>query len=78
MELSRDFDRIVQNWDTANKATELAPTLTLPRMRGREGRGCTTWRIAGKDLYLIDLVRRRTEYLQLKREPHAQYERFRP
>ena len=47
-------------------------------MRGREGRGCTTWRIAGKDLYLIDLVRRRTEYLQLKREPHAQYERFRP
>jgi hypothetical protein len=29
----------VQSWDTANKAGELAPTLTLPRMRRREGRG---------------------------------------
>jgi hypothetical protein len=34
------FDRIVQSWDTANKATELSPTLTLPRMRGRVRVGC--------------------------------------
>ena len=33
------FDHIVQSWDTANKASELAPTLTLPRMRGREWEG---------------------------------------
>src|SRR5262249_3032865 len=34
--------------------------------------------ITGKDLYLIDLVRRRMEYPELKRELHAQYERFLP
>jgi phage terminase large subunit-like protein len=42
-ELPRDFDRIVQSWETANKATELSV--------------CTTWGIAGKNLYLLDLVR---------------------
>ena len=47
-------------------------------MRGREGRGCTTWGIAGKDLYLIDFLRRRMEYPELKREVRGQYERFRP
>jgi hypothetical protein len=31
-----------------------------------------------KDLYLIDLLRRRMEYPEPKRELHAQYERFRP
>jgi hypothetical protein len=37
-ELPEKFDQIVQSWDTSKKASELAPTLTLPRMRGREGR----------------------------------------
>jgi hypothetical protein len=55
------FDRIVQSWDTANKATELAPALTLPRTRGREGRGCTSWRIKGKDLHHLHVLRRRME-----------------
>jgi predicted phage terminase large subunit-like protein len=66
-ELPRDFDRIVQSWDTANKATELSDFSV-----------CTTWGIAAKNLYLLDLVRRRMEYPELKRELHAQYERFRP
>jgi predicted phage terminase large subunit-like protein len=65
--LPQDFDRIVQSWDTANKATELSDFSV-----------CTTWRIAGKNLYLIDLLRRRMEYPELKRELHIQYERFRP
>jgi hypothetical protein len=47
------FDRIVQSCDTANKASELTPTPTLPRMRRREGWGCTTWGIKGEDLYLL-------------------------
>jgi hypothetical protein len=47
-ELPEKFDQIVQSWDTANKAGELAPTLTLPRMRRREGRGRTSWGIRGK------------------------------
>ena len=45
------FDRIVQSWDTANKATELSDYSV-----------CTTWGIAGKNLYLIGLLRQRLEY----------------
>jgi predicted phage terminase large subunit-like protein len=56
------FDRIVQSWDT-----ELSDFSV-----------CTTWGIAGKDLYLVDLLRRRMEYPELKREVRGQYERFRP
>jgi predicted phage terminase large subunit-like protein len=57
----------VQSWDTANKATELSDYSV-----------CTTWGIAGNALYLVDLVRRRMEYPELKRAVRAQYERFRP
>ena len=32
----------------------------------------------GKDLYLIDVLRRRMEYLELKRAVREQYERLRP
>jgi predicted phage terminase large subunit-like protein len=65
--LPQSFDRIVQSWDTANKATELSDFSV-----------CTTWGIAGNNLYLLDLLRRRMEYPELKREVRAQYERFRP
>jgi predicted phage terminase large subunit-like protein len=65
--LPPQFERIVQSWDTANKATELSDYSV-----------CTTWGIAGNNLYLVDLVRRRMEYPELKREVRAQYERFRP
>jgi predicted phage terminase large subunit-like protein len=76
-ELPRDFDRIVQSWDTANKATELTPTFPPP-LAGEGRWGCTTWGIKTKDLYLLDLVRRRMEYPELKRELRGQYERFWP
>jgi len=65
--LPQSFDRVVQSWDTANKATELSDFSV-----------CTTWGIAGNNLYLVDLLRRRMEYPELKREVRAQYERFRP
>jgi predicted phage terminase large subunit-like protein len=65
--LPQHLDRIVQSWDTANKATELSDFSV-----------CTTWGIAGNNLYLVDLLRRRMEYPELKREVRAQYERFRP
>jgi phage terminase large subunit-like protein len=42
------------------------------------GGGCTTWGITGNNLYLVDLLRRRMEYPELKRAVRAQYERFRP
>jgi predicted phage terminase large subunit-like protein len=61
------FDGIVQSWDTASKATELSDSSV-----------CTTWGISGKDLYLLDLLRRRMEHPELKRAVCDQYERFRP
>src|SRR6202043_1470543 len=50
------FDRIVQSWDTANKATELSDFSV-----------CTTWGARGKDLFLLNVFRRRLEYPALKR-----------
>jgi predicted phage terminase large subunit-like protein len=75
-ELPEKFDQIVQSWDTANKAGELAPTLTLPRMRRREGRGRTSWGIRGKNLYLLHVLRKRMEYPELKRALCEQCEAF--
>ena len=66
-ELPPRFERIVQSWDTANKATELSDFSV-----------CTTWGVAGKNLYLIDVLRRRMEYPELKRAVREQYERFAP
>ena len=59
------FDRVVQSWDTASRATELADYSV-----------CTSWGIAGRDLYLLDVLRRRMEYPELKRAVRAQCERF--
>jgi predicted phage terminase large subunit-like protein len=59
------FDRVVQSWDTANKATELSDFGV-----------CTSWGIAGKDLYLLHVLRRRMEYPELKRAVLAQAEAF--
>jgi predicted phage terminase large subunit-like protein len=66
-ELPVKFERIVQSWDTASKATELSDFTV-----------CTSWGIHGKNLYLLDVLRRRMEYPELKRAVRAQYERFRP
>ena len=54
-ELSR-FDRIVQSWDTASKATELSDYSV-----------CTTWGTKGRKLYLMNVFRRRLEFPDLKR-----------
>jgi predicted phage terminase large subunit-like protein len=54
-ELPERFDRIVQSWDTANKATELSDFSV-----------CTTWGIKDKDLFLLGVFRQRLEYPALK------------
>jgi predicted phage terminase large subunit-like protein len=59
------FDRIVQSWDTANKATELSDYSV-----------CTTWGIKGNDLYLLHVLRKQLEYPDLKREVRLQYAVF--
>jgi phage terminase large subunit-like protein len=66
-ELPLHFERIVQSWDTANKASELSDFSV-----------CTSWGVAGKNLYLIDVLSRRMEYPELKRAVREQYERFAP
>ena len=66
-ELPAAFERVLQSWDTANKATELSDFSV-----------CTSWGVAGKNLYLIDVLRRRMEYPELKRAVREQYERFEP
>src|SRR5712672_3242959 len=59
------FDRIVQSWDTANKATELSDFSV-----------CTTWGVTGKDLFLLSVFRRRLEYPALKRAVREQLSLF--
>ena len=49
------FDRTVQSWDTASKATQLSGYSV-----------CTVWGIANKRLYLIDVIRARFEYPELR------------
>ncbi|HEY1887544.1 MAG TPA: phage terminase large subunit, partial [Roseiarcus sp.] len=63
-ELPARFDRIVQSWDTANKATELSDFSV-----------CTTWGVRNKDLFLLDLFRQRLEYPALKRAVREQQNR---
>jgi phage terminase large subunit-like protein len=41
------FDRVVQSWDTANKAGELSDFSVR-----------TSWGIKGKDLYLLHVLRK--------------------
>jgi predicted phage terminase large subunit-like protein len=64
-ERPESFDRIVQSWDTANKATELSDYSV-----------CTTWGIKGKDLFLLNLLRKRLEYPPLKRAVREQQSLF--
>src|SRR5437899_8151976 len=64
-ERSESFERVVQSWDTANKATELSDFSV-----------CTTWGVRGKNLYLLGLLRQRLEYPALKRAVREQRDRF--
>ena len=57
----------MQSWDTTNKASEFSAFSV-----------CTSWGVLGKNLYLIDVLRRRMEYPELKRVVREQYERFDP
>jgi predicted phage terminase large subunit-like protein len=63
--LPERFDRIVQSWDTANKASELSDFSV-----------CTTWGLKGKHLYLLGVLRQRLEYPALKRAVREQHSLF--
>ena len=59
------FDRVVQSWDTANKASELADYSV-----------CTTWGVKGSALYLLNVLRKRLNYPELKRAVTGQQRAF--
>ncbi len=61
------FDRVIQSWDTANKSTELSDYSV-----------CTTWGQKSRKIYLLDVLRERLDYPDLKRAVRHQAERFRP
>ena len=66
-DLPQNFDRIVQSWDTANKPTELADYSV-----------CTTWGLKGPNFWLLNVLRKKLAYPELKRAVREQSELFSP
>jgi len=61
------FNYIVQSWDTANKPGELSDYSV-----------CTTWGVKAPNFYLIDVLRRKLSFPELKRAVIDQDARFSP
>jgi predicted phage terminase large subunit-like protein len=61
------FEMIFQSWDTANKPTELSDYSV-----------CTTWGVKDKQVYLLQVLRKRLGYPELKRAVREQAEAFSP
>jgi predicted phage terminase large subunit-like protein len=59
------FDQVIQSWDTASKPTELADYSV-----------CTTWGVKGPDFYLLNVLRKKLGYPDLKRAVIEQSELF--
>jgi predicted phage terminase large subunit-like protein len=55
-DLPKQFDQILQSWDTANKDTELSNFSV-----------CTTWGLKDRRLFLLNVYRHKIEFPQLKR-----------
>ncbi len=64
-ELPEKFDQILQSWDTASKANELSDYSV-----------CTTWGIKDNRRYLLNVLRKRMEYPELKRAVREQAQAF--
>ncbi|GCB06386.1 phage terminase large subunit [Ralstonia sp. SET104] len=62
-----EFDHIVQSWDTAAKATELADYSV-----------CTTWGLKGELFYLLDVERIKVDFPDLRRAAIRLAEQYRP
>jgi predicted phage terminase large subunit-like protein len=64
LELPTKFEMVFQSWDTANKAAEI-----------HDFSVCTTWGVYQKHLFLLNVLRKRMEYPELRRTvvSHAQF-----
>jgi predicted phage terminase large subunit-like protein len=60
-------DMIIQSWDTASRDGEL-----------NDYSVCTTWLARGEDVYLLDVVREKLRYPDLKRRVLAEAQKHRP
>ena len=65
-ELPERFDQILQSWDTANKVSELSDFSV-----------CTTWGIKHRQLFLLNVLRKKMEYPELKRAVREQAQGWR-
>jgi len=61
------FEMTFQSWDTANKPSELSDYSV-----------CTTWGVKEKHIYLLQVIRKRIGYPELKRAVREQAEVFGP
>jgi predicted phage terminase large subunit-like protein len=55
-DLPEPFDRKIQSWDTATKTKDI-----------HDYSACTTWGVKGPHFYLLNVLRRRMEFPELKR-----------
>ncbi len=60
-------DRIMQSWDTASQANKT-----------NDYSVCTTWLIQGSDYYLLDVLRKRLEFPELRRRILAHATTYKP
>ena len=63
--IDQDPDYIVQSWDTAIKTSEHSDYSV-----------CTTWAVMGEHYYLMDMLRKKLAYPELKNKVRALYEKF--
>jgi predicted phage terminase large subunit-like protein len=66
-ERPESFDHIVQSWDTAAKATQLADYSV-----------CTTWGVKGDKIYLLEVYRAKLDFPDLRRAAIQLVEQHRP
>ena len=66
-ERAQSFDQVVQSWDTANKPSELADYSV-----------CTTWGVKGPNFYLLNVLRKKLDFPNLKRAVREQADLFSP
>jgi predicted phage terminase large subunit-like protein len=66
-QLPASFDRVIQSWDTANKPSELADYSV-----------CTTWGVKGANFYLLNVLRKKLDFPDLKRAVSEQCGLFNP
>jgi len=66
-ELPSDFGYTLQSWDTASKSDEL-----------NDFSVCTTWKASGQNFYLIEVLRKRLTFPELKRAAMELHRKYNP